>query len=232
MSDQSQYLGVGFYSYADAARIIGIPSAKLRRWVRDYDHYTHAGIIERRALIVHHYGPQDRVLSFLELIELLFISLFRREGLSLKAIREAAVTAARWYATDYPFAIKRFSTDGRHIFATMANGANARDLLAELGRGQFALPTVIDPFLRKIEYSGDELAKAFWPLGRDQRIVLDPDRAFGQPIDAETGVPTDILYRAFKAEGENSIQRVANWYEVPVEAVEAAIAFEHTLSAA
>lgn len=226
------YLGVGFYSYAEAARIIGIPPAKLRRWARDYEYQIHAQRRDRRPLVVRYFNPEDQVLSFLELIELLFVSMFRHEGLSLNAIRNAADTAARWFSTDYPFAIKQFRTDGRSIFATLANEAKNGEFMAELSKGQLVFPTIIEPFLRKIDYSGNDLANAFWPLGRDKRVVLDPERAFGKPIDAESGIPTDTLYRAFKAEGENSIDRIAKWYEVPVAAVEAAIAFERSLIAA
>jgi len=232
MQIRTSYLGVGFYSYTDAARIIGIPPAKLRRWVRDYDYYIHAPRRDQSPLVVRYFDPQDQVLSFLELIELLFVSLFRQEGLSLKAIRQAAETASQWFSTDYPFAIKQFNTDGQHIFATLADEASSSEIMAEFGKGQLAFPIVIEPFLRKIDYRADNLAQAFWPLGRLERVVIDPDRSFGKPIDAETGVPTGTLYSAFQAEGPDSIARVARWYEVPVAAMEGAIAFERSLRAA
>lgn len=232
MQTRTEHLGVGFYSYSDAARIIGITPGKLRRWVRDYDYYIHAHRRDQRPLVVRYFDPHDRVLSFLELIELLFVSLFRQEGLSLKTIRQAAETASRWFSTDYPFAIKQFNTDGRHIFATLADEATSDEIMAELSKGQFAFPMVIEPFLRKIDYRADNLAQAFWPLGRQERVVIDPDRSFGKPIDAETGVPTSALYSAFLAEGPDSIPRVARWYEVPEAAVEGAITFERSLRAA
>ena len=171
---------------------------------------------------------------------MLFISLFRKEGFSLQTIRKAAQTATEMFSTEYPFAVKRFGTDGRHIFATLSHqGATQTEstrLIAELIRGQYAFPTIVEPFFRKIEYHnqglGEDIALAFWPLGRDGRVVLDPERAFGKPIDALTGVPTNVLYSAVQAEGAGTIARVARWYEVPVEAVEAAVAFESNLQAA
>ncbi|HEY8597188.1 MAG TPA: hypothetical protein VIL85_02085 [Thermomicrobiales bacterium] len=232
MQLRTDYLGVGFYSYTDAARIIGIPPAKLRRWVRDYVYYIRALRSNQRPLVVRRFDPQDHVLSFLELIELLFVSLFRQEGLSLRVIREAAEIASLWFSTDYPFAIKQFNTDGQHIFATLADEADSSEIMAELGKGQLAFPMVIEPFLRKIDYRADNLAQAFWPLGRQERVVIDPERSFGKPIDAEMGVPTSTLYSAFRAEGPDSISRVARWYEVPVAAVEGAITFERALRAA
>ena len=35
MESQITHLGVGFYTYGEAARIIGIAPAKLRRWARE-----------------------------------------------------------------------------------------------------------------------------------------------------------------------------------------------------
>ena len=201
MGDQTTYLGVGLYSYADAARIIGIAPAKLRRWVRDYEYFTHGFRRHHQPVIPRYLDQEERVLTFLELIELLFVALFRREGVSLQAIRLAAERAARLFATNYPFAVRRFSTDGKRIFATLKDEAGSPELMAELGRGQLVFPTVIQPYLRKIEYHGDDTALKFWPMERKGRVVLDPERAFGEPIDAETGVPTIVLYKAVQAEG-------------------------------
>lgn len=232
MEGRNAYLGVGFYSYTEAARIIGIPAAKLRRWMRDYDYFTHDFRRHHHSLILRHFDQGEQILTFLELIELLFISLFRKEGVSLQAIRAAAERASKLFSTEYPFAVKRFSTDGRRIFATLSNEADSSSLMAEMSRGRLVFPLVIEPFLRKIDYQGDDAALMLWPLGRAERVVLDPARAFGKPIDAETGVPTSVLYRAVQAEGDGAIATVAGWYKVPVAAVEAAIAFELSPQAA
>ena len=65
--------------------------------------------------------------------------------------------------------------------------------------------------------------------GRDS-IVIDPRRAFGQPIAAISGVPTVALAEAVTAEG--STERVARLYEVPVAVVRDAVRFEASLQAA
>jgi uncharacterized protein (DUF433 family) len=64
------------------------------------------------------------------------------------------------------------------------------------------------------------------------RVVLDPERSFGKPIDAEAGVPTRALCDAALAGGGQSPAVVAEWFGVPLEAVQAAVAFEGSLLAA
>ena len=47
----------------------------------------------------------------------------------------------------------------------------------------------------------------------------------GKPIDAETGVPTSALYDAVLAGDGQSSAVVAQWFGVPVQAVQAAATF-------
>lgn len=50
-------------------------------------------------------GGEDQPLSFVELIELLFVSKFRLKGLSMQYIRKAAAIARTQFETPYPFAV-------------------------------------------------------------------------------------------------------------------------------
>ena len=57
--------------------------------------------------------------------------------------------------------------------------------------------------------------------------MIDPERAFGQPIVNDEGVPTAVLVEAFEVEG--SIATVARWFDVTPIAVRTAIKFEEQL---
>ena len=59
--------------------------------------------------------------------------------------------------------------------------------------------------------------------------MVDPARAFGRPIVAKYGIPTESLANA--AEVEESTDRAARWFDVPVSAVNLAVEFEKQLSA-
>ena len=211
--------GLGLYSIPQASRLLRMPSAKLRRWLKeDYS------VVARKV--------DNDTLTFLELMELHFIKIFRDEGVSLQTVRRAAKMAEKRFQTDYPFAVKQFDTNGKTIFATLIKeSSNTKDqlLVEDLAKGQYVFEQIARPFFRKLEYdrTHDQLALRFWPLEQKGRIVLDPDRHFGQPIDHVTGVPTATIFDAVSA-GEEPLT-VARWLEIPIEAVHRAIQFEKSL---
>jgi uncharacterized protein (DUF433 family) len=216
----SQYVGVGIYTIPEAARLVGVGYHKIRRWIGD--EHGHASVIDREF-------PDEKIVTFMELMELHFISLFRREGVSLQTIRRAAVEAARKFRTGHPFAVQRFDTDGKAIFATLTKKETNEQIVEELRKGQLVFDTIIRPFFRKIEYHMD--GTRYWPMEMTGRIVLDPARRFGHPIDSETGVPTDAIIDALCANGGQDANEVAKWLDIPLEAVQAAILFEKSLAA-
>jgi hypothetical protein len=126
VSTGTKYLGRGAYSVADTARIVGRHYNTIRRWL---DPQT--GIVKRA------YGADTHAVSFAELMELHFINMFEAEGVSFQTIRRAANEAAKHFKTEYPFTVKRFDTDGRTIFATLAKDADDKELVEDLKRGQY-----------------------------------------------------------------------------------------------
>ena len=88
---------------------------------------------------------------------------------------------------------------------------------------------VARPFFRQLEYDGEAVMR-LRPLGPGTRVVLDPERSFGKPIDDPSGVPTLVLYQMARS-GEPK-ESVARWYNVDPEAVSAAIEFESSLEKA
>jgi uncharacterized protein (DUF433 family) len=228
----TRYVGVGLYTFPEAARIIGIKPAKLRRWVGQYRQKAPGAEFLSKPVISRYFPDEQHVLTFLELVELLLVKLFREEGVSMQVIRRAAEEAARRFDTPYPFAVKRFDTDGHRIFVTLQEESLEERSVVELGKGQHVFDEVVRPFFHKLEYQDGGDALRYWPRDREGRVVLDPQRSFGKPIDAETGVPTSALYDAVQAGGGQPPKVVAEWFGVPLAAVEAAVAFEQSLLAA
>ena len=209
-------IGVGLYSLPEAARLLRIRVQCLRGWIKPDD-----------ALFPRVFSPDERTLSFIELIELHFIKMFRDAGVSLQTIRRAAKTAAKKFGTNHPFAVHRFDTDGRTIFATLRSSERNEAVLEDLEHGQYAFDKILRPFFKKLEY-GKKNVERYWPLESTGRIVLDPSRQFGKPIDSITSVPSIALFNAVQA-GEAEAD-VANWFNVPIEAVRAAVKFENVLT--
>lgn len=221
----TQYLNRGLYTFGQAAKLLRIEDNVLRYWI---------GESKDVATVVHRELIADHLLTFAELMELHFVKLFRDKNVSFQAIRAAAKAAAKKYDTDYPFSVKRFDTDGRSIFATLKSKETNRDLIEDLQHGQLVFKQVIRPFFKRLDYNSTQDVGRFWPLRtssrRDGRIVLDPERRFGQPIDAETGVPIDAIWSAVTAGDGQDAKTVAKWLDIPEEAVKAAIKYERSLS--
>lgn len=210
-------LGVGLYSIPEAARLAKIHVQQVRRWIRPTE-----------GLIPGVFLPEDQAITFLELMELHFIKMFRDQGVSLQTIRRAASTAAKKFKTPLPFTVHHFDTDGHTIFATLIDKEKETSHVEDLKHGQYVFDEIIRPFFKKLEYGQNELLR-FWPLTPTGHIVLDPERRFGKPIDAKTGVPTEALFHAVEA-GED-VRTVADWFNVSVAAVTAAVEFEKSLAA-
>lgn len=231
MTSTDTLLGRGLYALPEAARYLRVPVSTLRRWAKGYAYSSkgeeHRGEPVLRSLLLEVDG--ELVLTFADLIELQFVHLFRKHNVSLPIIRAAAERAAKMFQTDHPFNVRRLQTDGKRIFAEMDPEdiqveAISRDrIVQELHAGQIVMGPFAQMFYKDLDYDHD-VASCWWPLGKKERAVLDPQRNFGKPTDNETGVPLYPLYRMVRA-GE-SIETAAAWYDVDVGAIETALQFE------
>jgi uncharacterized protein (DUF433 family) len=234
-------LGRGVYGAAEALRLINfrrrfevstrsISRQTIARWLRGYD-YSRDGV-------THHSEPlwrpdyvneDDTIeLSFRDLIELRFVKAFRDVGLSLPTIRECFMRAVEAVKDRRPFSTQRFRTDGKTIFLEITHDIREGELL-DLKRRQGAFHRIVAPSLDDLEFDADIVARWF-PLGMSRKtIVIDPTRAFGRPITAEGGVPTEVLSEALEVEG--SQEKVSKVYEVPIMVVRDAVTFQRHLAA-
>jgi len=217
-----QLTGIGLYTFQEAARLTGIKSGELRRWLYGYK----TGKKSMPPLWETELAGTDlEGLSFHDLLEVRFVKAFRKYGVSLQTIRIAARYAQEMFHTAYPFTCHRFRTDGKTIFWDALREAGEHDML-DLHRKQFVFEKIIRPSLYEgIEFDTNQYATRWFPIKRNKKVVLDPAISFGKPVVTDVGIRTDILYEAYLAEDEDK-QRVARQFEVPVPAVDTAIRFE------
>ena len=175
--------------------------------------------------------PNDGTsLAFLDLIEILFVKSFRKLGVPMSQIREASQRAVALYGSDHPFAVRRFETDGKTIFATRRAKGSRKKYAEEVVVGQSVFFKVISPFFKEIDYHDSGDASRWWPLGRKRPILVDPEIAFGAPVTKTAHVPVFAINAAIAA-GE-SPGRVAKWFDIPLKDVRAAAALEQQQMAA
>lgn len=222
--ERSELIGIGVYTPAEASHLLGVPAGKIVRWLQGY---------ERRG--THHprlWRPQINLddgrvyLGFRDLMEVRVANAFIERGLSPQKVRRAIEIASKMMAEERPLSTARFRTDGRTVFLQMLD-EDGGDRMIDLFRSQHVFREVIEPSLRNVDYDDGGLPFRWWPHGKQARIVVDPHRAFGQPVEADSGVPASILSAAAQAEG--SPEKAARVWSVPVAAVRRAMDFQNAL---
>jgi len=166
--------------------------------------------------------------SFLDLVELLFINAFHSRKVSLQSIRIAVNRASLLLKTDHPFAMKKFYTDGKTILAeiTRGNGSNLVDLIKQ----QYQISEIVLPSLYNcIDFRTYEVAQRYWPLGKERGIVIDPSRNFGKPILNELNVSINTISDLLQ--NGHSEDEISEWYEIPPKYIELTKEYELRMSA-
>lgn len=209
------------YNYSEADRIAGVTRGTSKRWIRGYSYQSKGTQISAAPVTRGLEQPDEPGVSFFDLIEIAAIGRLKEVGWSLRAIRKAVEACQAMFDLPRPLVTERFKTDGRDFFV------QRDDVLIEVGigrrKGQQAWEQVLAPFLDTVAYEG-EFARRWWPIGRDRRVVVDPDYGFGLPVVAGSGVRTEIVYEQVQA--LESQERIAYSFKITLEEVEHAIQFE------
>lgn len=219
--------GIGVYSVPEAARLIGMSSQTLRRWVGEYSHLETKHNLRRAPLWSAQYEQTDydQYLGFRDLVEARIVKALRLNGISLQTVRQCLERARTLIGDDHPFSTRNFKSDGKTLFLEMLQGG-IDPILIDLRQGQQAFKAILEKSLRGVEF-GDEVAERWWLLNGKKTIVVDPKRSFGHPIIASNGMATSCVADAMRAEG--SVDRVARLYEIRPSEVNDALIFEHSV---
>lgn len=222
-------VGIGLYTVPEASRYTGIAAGKIGRWLKGHAYRTrgeqrHASPLWTPQIEL---GDGELHLGFRDLLELRVVGAFIKAGFSPWRVREGITVARELVGDERPLSTLRFQTDGRTIFLPLAEESGDPALIDIFSR-QLAFRRILAPCLKDIEFEHDLPVR--WRIGGTlRRIVIDPLRSFGSPIDDETGVPVAVLAQAVQVEG--SVERAARAYTVPLRAIEQAVAFTHRLAA-
>jgi uncharacterized protein (DUF433 family) len=199
------------YTVSEASRYLLIPIATLRSWVvgRYYPVREGKQFFEPPILV-----PQRSpvLLSFVNLIEAHVLDAARRQfHVAFPKVRSAIKYLRSEFQSHHPLAEQKIETDGRDLFIRTFG-----KLIAASNGGQFAMPELIDSYLRRIEWDEQGLARRLFPFTRTNTleqpkvIVIDPRISFGRPVLVGTGIRTTVVAERYKA-GE-SVAELAKDY--------------------
>ncbi len=222
------FLGLGVYSLADVARLIGRPIDTVKRWI--------AGETPLYNL------DNPIVLDFYDLISLWVISRLRKEGVPQKAIRAGREYLSRKLPTPYPFVHhKGIATLGKSVFGKV------EEWWVDIGQsGQGAFQHIIEQNMKPVEFVSDELRSVyeqeFKPMefGDDEIVKawkphpgvrVDPKIQSGQPCLEGTRVPALMISDLVKKSGgEEWYELIASDYQLQVGQVKEAVDYGHLVS--
>ncbi len=216
----------GFYTVREAARLLTIAQpAKITGWLQGHKGRGRGPIIQRQYEPIE--GAQE--LGFLDLIEVRFVEHFRKQGVSLQALRKAAETAREEWQQRHPFATSstKYLTDRIEIFSKTARDVHD-NVLFNLVTKQYEMYVVLETVLAKgVEFDpASGLAREWRPKQAEfPDIALSPLVAYGQPAIMPFGVPTVAIYSTWKAENGN-YAATSDWYEIDEKLVREAVEFE------
>lgn len=226
----------GIYTPAEAAALLHERPETVRRWAYGYRR-NRAGSRVAHPPLIHTELPtlegQD-ALTFVELIELLYIRAFERAGVSWKLIKDAAGVAARMFSTRHPFALRQVYVDPRSVYGSVREEDGSESLVELVGHGQHAMPQLVKPYLEQIDFGANDVARRWWPLGRGGGVAVDPMVGFGMPVVVAAGMRVHALTSAYDAEVpafgvDGALDRVAWTYEIAPEHVRTALTFREWL---
>ncbi len=214
----------GFYTVREAARLLGMENGnKIARWLA-----PPAG--QAPPVVVRDYqriGEANEV-SFLDLVELRFVSHFRRVDISLQSLRIAAKNAREELNCSHPFATSnvKFQTDRKQIFLDTARETGDHALL-NLMTKQVAIYEVLEQsFARDLEFDVEGLARLWRPAPSEApNVMVAPVFAFGKPVISRRMIPTKTLFESWVA-NDHEKEAVAEWFNVEPSEVDEAIRFE------
>ena len=164
---------------------------------------------------------KEVALTFLDLISLRLVTVFRTYGIKPREIRQAHDRLQEARGWSHPFAMEPIWISGFHIYIRENNVP-----IAITKNWQAALDFIelyIGP-VHRLAFNEDKQAKVWEP---EAGIVLDPKISFGEPCLKGTRIATQVLW-ALKAAGDPP-ERIARAYQIPLAQVEAAIAWERKL---
>jgi len=214
--------GLGAYTVPEAARLLKMTPTRLRRWLYGYDYEGGEGT--QPALWNPQYDPavDGHLIGFRDLVEARIIDGLRRAGFGLQTIRLCIASAREILGDEHPFSTTAFKTDGRKLFLDIT-GSVEDAMMYDLRSRQRVFREVVLPSLSGLDF-GPDVAERWWLVPGRRTIVADPERSFGQPIIAASGLLTSRAVQEVKAEG--TPERVAKLYHLPVRSIRDALRFE------
>jgi uncharacterized protein (DUF433 family) len=212
------------YGFHQVDRVLGLSPGTAKRWI---DGYERGKRFYPPVVRVDH--TRVEIVTWGEFVETRFLAEYRDKGVPMHRMRPAIDRLRQTFHPKYPLAYARPFVAGRELVLEMQEsvGLERRLQLVVVRNDQIVLTEPAENFYRSVEYGGpenDQVAERVKPHPDISDVVVEPLRQFGEPVIRGRGVRTEVIAEQFRA-GE-SLEAIAEIYELPIRMVEAAVRYE------
>lgn len=216
-----QILDRPVFGVSEAASLLGLRADRARAWLDGYERQA-----SRYSPVIRMEPTGEDIVTWGEFVELGYLREYRRKGIPLQRLRPVIVELRRVFDTPYPLATAKPYVFGKELVLELQEKNDLPQAIAIVIRSgqQVLLADDAHRFFRKVEFEppdeGD--VRRLRPAGPASPVLIDPLVSFGRPNVA--GIATERLWELFDA-GE-SAEEIANGYDLNIELVRAAVAYE------
>ncbi len=194
MTQDEKWRTSPLYTVSEAARLAKVAPNTVRRWISGTE--SAEPVFGDTSYDV---ARDLAVVSFIQLVEIVISSSFRKEGrVSLDVVRRAYVNARVHFGIEYPFASLKLEPLAGHIIVRLREAKDIQGIPAIDSPGLTTIPGLTIDALKDIEYETD-LAARWWPAGRNKPIVIDPRFSAGLPTIPERRVTIRNIHNRWMA---------------------------------
>jgi uncharacterized protein (DUF433 family) len=223
--------GLPLYSVTEAGRFLGVSPSTFSTWAYGYVRRPPGRPEVIGAPIVAAFprtSPGIAVIPFVGLAEGLVLAGIRKAGVPLQRIRPALDRLRNELGLAHVLASRALYTDGAEVLYDFAESegdtpeARSARQLVVVRKGQHVFTEVIEDYLERVEFAGDDYAQVIHlPQYRSGEVVADPRRGFGQPTFVHGGARVEDVLGAFQAGW--SLEALSAEYGVPLVELEDAL---------
>lgn len=217
--ENSVEIGLGIFTVPDISSILNLKYSKVHSLLNEYwDKRFASQYGEKYSWKVH----KSKAVSFHTLVEFYIFFQLKEVGVPTQKILDAHSELSKRFETAFPFAIsniinKMNCVGKRIVFEVSENEIINLDSTKQLNLKFIKL------FAHKLDFDKNNLANKFYPLGKTNSVIVDPEHQFGQPVIKNTNIYPQTIYNLYKS--KESKKFIAESYEITVKQVNDAIEY-------
>ena len=176
------------YSIAKAALYIRVPASTLNAWTRGQDYMTAQGIHRTFDTVIELADPENKLLSFYNLVEAHILRSTTKKGIPLGNVRKSLQYIRENISGEHPLLSHDFEVSGKEMFIRrLGQTINATR------QGQLAMRKILEKYLKRVTRDATGFPIQVFPI-HSRQLAIHPLISSGKPIVKGKGIAASVLW--------------------------------------